>query len=61
VFVGLAGTALAIGEWRALLAVIVLGTNYCVKAVREERILAARFGEAFAEHKRGTGFFLPGL
>jgi protein-S-isoprenylcysteine O-methyltransferase Ste14 len=61
VLVGLIGTALTIGEWRAVLAVIVQGTNYCVKAVREERILAANFGEAFADHKRRTGFFLPGL
>ena len=61
VLVGLAGTAITIGEWRGVVAVVVLGTNYYVKATREERILAANFGEAFAEHKRRTGFFLPGL
>jgi protein-S-isoprenylcysteine O-methyltransferase Ste14 len=32
-----------------------------VKATREEKILAAQFGAAFVEHKRRTGFFLPGL
>ena len=61
VLLAVAGTALTIGEWRGVAALILLGTNYCVKAIRQEKILAANFGEAFAEHKRRTGFFLPGL
>ena len=55
------GTALVIGEWRGIAALILLGTNYFVKATREEKILEANFGDAFAEYKRRTGFFLPGL
>jgi protein-S-isoprenylcysteine O-methyltransferase Ste14 len=55
------GTALVIGEWRGIAALILLGTSYFVKAAREEKILAANFGDAFAEYKRRTGFFLPGL
>jgi protein-S-isoprenylcysteine O-methyltransferase Ste14 len=61
VLLAVAGTALTIGEWRGVAALVLLGTNYYVKATREEKILAANFGEAFAEHKRRTGFFLPGL
>jgi protein-S-isoprenylcysteine O-methyltransferase Ste14 len=61
VLLAVAGTALAIGEWRGIVALVVLGTNYWIKAAREERILAANFGEEFAEHKRRTGFILPGL
>lgn len=61
VLLAVAGTALEIGELRGILAFIVLGTNYYVKATREEKILAENFGDAFAEHKRETGFFLPGL
>ena len=61
VLLAVAGTALTVGEWRAVAALVLLGTNYYVKATREEKILAAKFGEAFAEHKRRTGFFLPGL
>jgi len=61
VLLAVAGTALAIGEWRGVAALVLLGTNYYVKATREEKILASNFGEAFAEHKRRTGFFLPGL
>ena len=61
VLLAVAGTALAIGEWRGVLALFLLGTTYCLKAKSEEKILAAKFGEAFAEHARRTGFFLPGL
>jgi len=61
VLLAMAGTVLTIGEWRGVLALAVLSVNYYVKARREERILAANFGEAFAEHKQRTGFFLPGL
>jgi protein-S-isoprenylcysteine O-methyltransferase Ste14 len=60
VLLGVGGTALAIGEWRGILALLLQGTSYLIKAKREERILAASFGEAFAEYKRETGFFLPG-
>jgi protein-S-isoprenylcysteine O-methyltransferase Ste14 len=61
VLLAVAGSALTIGEWRCVAAFALLGTNYYIKATREEKILAANFGEAFAEHKRRTGFFLPGL
>jgi protein-S-isoprenylcysteine O-methyltransferase Ste14 len=61
VLLAVAGTALTIGEWRGVAALVLLGTNYYIKATREEKILATNFGEAFAEHKRRTGFFLPGM
>ncbi len=61
VLLAVAGTALAVGEWRGVAALILIGTSYYMKATQEEKILAAKFGEAFAEHKRRTGFFLPGL
>ncbi len=61
VLLAVAGTTLTVGEWRGVAALVLLGTNYYVKATKEEKILAANFGQAFAEHKRTTGFFLPGL
>jgi len=59
VLLAIAGTALAIGEWRGVVALLLLGTNYLVKARREERILAAHFGEAFAKYKCRAGFLAP--
>ncbi len=61
VLLAVAGTGLAIGEIRGLAALILLGTNYYVKAVREERILAANFGDQFLQYKRTTGFLFPGI
>src|SRR6266571_2838207 len=45
VLLGVAGTALLVGEWRGLLAFTLLLTNYAVKAKKEEGILSARFGD----------------
>jgi protein-S-isoprenylcysteine O-methyltransferase Ste14 len=59
VLLAIAGTALAIGEWRGLIALFLLGTNYFVKAKREEWLLAARFGDDFIEYKQQAGFLTP--
>jgi protein-S-isoprenylcysteine O-methyltransferase Ste14 len=59
VLLAIAGTALAIGEWRGLIALFLLGTNYFAKAKREEWLLAARFGDDFNEYKRQAGFLTP--
>jgi protein-S-isoprenylcysteine O-methyltransferase Ste14 len=53
------GTALLIGEYRGLLAVLMFLVGFTRKARKEESFLAAEFGAAFAEHRRRTGFFLP--
>ncbi|MGD0964331.1 MAG: isoprenylcysteine carboxylmethyltransferase family protein [Candidatus Acidiferrales bacterium] len=59
VLLGLLGTALAMGEWRALVAVAVMFASYLAKAHREDSVLACEFGAAFQEHLRRTGTFLP--
>ena len=59
VLLGVAGTAIAIGEWRGVVAFALLLTTYAIKAKKEERVLAGAFGAAFEEHARRTGFLLP--
>lgn len=54
-----AGTAIAIGEYRALLAFALVLSGFTFKAKREESMLAKEFGPRFDEHRRQTGFFLP--
>ena len=61
ILLALAGTALAIGEYRALLGLAVIAVGFIQKAKKEESFLAAQFGAAFAEHCLRTGFFLPRL
>ena len=57
--IGIIGTALAIGEYRGLLAFAIILFGFYRKARKEEKFLAANFGQPFLEHKRHTGFFLP--
>jgi protein-S-isoprenylcysteine O-methyltransferase Ste14 len=61
VLLGLLGTALAIGEWRGLVAFGVVFTSYFIKARKEEALLAREFGPAFDNHSSRTGMFLPRL
>jgi len=61
VLLGIAGTALILGEWRGLLSFLLMLVNYSIKALREENILRAQFGPEFEEYKNHTGFLLPGL
>ena len=55
----LAGTALVIGEYRALAAMAIAVIGFARKAIKEESFLTGQFGAAFDEHRRLTGFFLP--
>jgi protein-S-isoprenylcysteine O-methyltransferase Ste14 len=59
ILLAIAGTALAIGEYRGLLALAIICIGFTRKAKKEESFLAAQFGPAFEEHRRSTGFFLP--
>jgi len=61
VLLAVAGTALTVGKWSGIIALLLLGTTYFLKAMREEELLATNFGEAFADYKKQTGFFLPRL
>lgn len=53
------GTALAIGQWRGLLAFVAVAIAHTMKARKEEAWLAREFGTAFEEHRSRTGMFLP--
>jgi len=59
VLLGIAGTALLLGEWRGLVAFSLMLINYAVKAKREEHILHAQFGSEFESYRRTTGFLVP--
>jgi protein-S-isoprenylcysteine O-methyltransferase Ste14 len=61
VLLGIAGSALAIGQWRGIVALAVMAANYWIKARREERMLSRKFGNAFEEYRLKAGFLLPKL
>lgn len=59
VLLGVAGTALVLGEWRGAIAFVLLLINYSIKAKREDEILAREFGDEFRQHQTQAGFLLP--
>jgi len=61
VLLGVLGTAVVLGEWRGVIAFVLLLANYAIKAKKEDRVLEESFGTEFQEHKRRAGFLLPRL
>jgi protein-S-isoprenylcysteine O-methyltransferase Ste14 len=55
----LAGTALALGEYRGVIGLAMAIVCFTAKARKEERYLVTEFGEKFKEHIRQTGMFFP--
>lgn len=55
------GTALVAGEWRGVLAVVLLLAAHSRKAMREESMLTREFGEAYRAYRQSTGFLFPRL
>ena len=53
------GGTVAIDRWRCVAGVALIVLGYCIKARKEESMLAVQFGESFREHRRHTGFLLP--
>jgi protein-S-isoprenylcysteine O-methyltransferase Ste14 len=60
-FLAAIGTALVLGEWRGVLAVIVIFAAHSHKALREETLLTRELGEEYASYRQGTGFLFPRL
>jgi protein-S-isoprenylcysteine O-methyltransferase Ste14 len=59
ILLGLLGTAVAMGEIRALVALAIIWVSFYIKARREESLLAREFGPNFAVHRQHTGMFFP--
>ena len=59
ILLAMVGTAVAVGEVRALIAVAAAWASFYIKARREESFLSQEFGSSFGEHRQHTGMFLP--
>ena len=53
------GTAIALGEWRGLVAVAIFVVAVWRKAMVEERFLAEHFGEAYARYRAEVRALIP--
>ena len=56
---GIAGTALVLGQWRGVLALLLALAAFWRKASTEEALLRSEFGDQYAEYRRQTGFLIP--
>lgn len=61
ILLAILGSAVTVGEIRALIAFVIAWLSFYVKARREESFLSHEFGPGFAEHQRQTGMFFPRL
>lgn len=55
------GDALILGEWRGVLAVVIVFASLWRKLRLEERWLLERFGDAYAAYMRDTKALVPGV
>jgi protein-S-isoprenylcysteine O-methyltransferase Ste14 len=55
----MAGTALVVGEWRALIGVLVALAEFSRKARKEEALLATEFDADYREYREQAGFLTP--
>ena len=56
-----AGSALALAEWRGVLAVLLAAVALIIKLRREERWMLQHFGDDYAEYRKTSWALLPGL
>ncbi len=55
------GNALVVGEWRGVVAVLIVLASFWAKLRQEERFLAAHFGQAYADYAARTRMLIPAL
>jgi protein-S-isoprenylcysteine O-methyltransferase Ste14 len=59
ILLGLVGTGLAVGEWRAVLAVILAGVAFWRKLTIEEAVMRGQFGAAYDRYADHTRALIP--
>jgi protein-S-isoprenylcysteine O-methyltransferase Ste14 len=55
----LAGTALVVGEWRAIVALGLAFAGWRWKSLMEERVMTEQFGPAYEDYKRRVKALIP--
>jgi protein-S-isoprenylcysteine O-methyltransferase Ste14 len=55
----MAGTALVVGEWRAVVSFLLALVELSRKAAKEEALLATEFGDQYGEYRKQAGFLTP--
>ncbi len=56
---GILGSAIAEGEWRALLALVLITAALLLKIPKEERFMLEQFGDAYVRYRREGAALVP--
>jgi protein-S-isoprenylcysteine O-methyltransferase Ste14 len=59
ILLALLGTAIAVGEWRGLLAFAAIAAGFLIKMRAEERFMSEVFGEQYARYRREVPALIP--
>ena len=59
ILLSLAGTGLAVGEWRAVIGVLLVGAAYWRKLTIEEALMRRQFGETYARYAARVPALIP--
>ena len=59
--VAVAGTALAIGQWRGIVAVIVILLAFVLKMAQEEKMMMQTFPAAYPAYRQRVKALIPGI
>jgi protein-S-isoprenylcysteine O-methyltransferase Ste14 len=57
--VAMAGTGLALDQWRGVVALVVLWVSFTIKRMREEQFMMQTFGAQYVEYSQSTGAIFP--
>jgi protein-S-isoprenylcysteine O-methyltransferase Ste14 len=55
------GTAIALDQWRGVIAVLLLWVSFTIKRLKEEQFMRQTFGDQYIEYSRNTGAIFPAL
>ena len=56
-----AGTALAAGEWRCILGIVLVMLAFAIKISQEERLMVETFPHAYPEYRERVKALIPGV
>lgn len=58
---GLAGTALAVGQWRAVIGVFLVGLAFIIKMANEEQFMMQTFPDVYPAYRKRVKALIPGV
>lgn len=61
ILLAMVGSALAMAEWRGVLALLLAAAALTIKLRREERWMLEHFGDNYSEYRKTSWALLPGL